>query len=367
MTTIRNRGGRVWYWVRVQQVQAPAALARRLAAGGDLVHRAVQRARCRCATCSGRTAPRRRPAAGRRCGRSSADVVTIAGRWRSLPASRSRTSSTVDRRDVPLGEHDQRGAARLARLVGHGQVALGDALGRVDQHERDVGPLGRLQRAHLAVVLDPLPVLALAPQAGRVDQPEPRVAAANGVSTASRVVPGGVGRRSPAAGPRIAFSSDDLPTLGRPRMATRISSSADPPAAPRRSICVEPLDDRVQQVAGRRGRGAPRPSSGRPAPASAARARRPRCSGVVHLVGDHQHRPAATGAGSGRSPRPRRPGRRRRRSPAAPGRPPRRPCRACVGDLRLHRRLVAGVDAAGVDQHESAGRSTRTTPRCGRG
>ncbi len=49
------------------------------------------------------------------------------------------------------------------------------------------------------------------------------------VSIASRVVPG-VGATITRGRPRMAFTSDDLPTFGRPRMATRISSSASAPS-----------------------------------------------------------------------------------------------------------------------------------------
>ena len=56
-------------------------------------------------------------------------------------------------------------------------VLLDDPLLGVDQNERHVGPLGRLERAQLGVVLDSLPVLALAPQPGGVDQQELLLAA----------------------------------------------------------------------------------------------------------------------------------------------------------------------------------------------
>ena len=71
---------------------------------------------------------------------------------------------------VPLGEDDERRVARLARDVGDGEVLVDDPLARVDQDEGDVGPLGGLERAELRVVVDPLPLLPLAAQAGRVDE-----------------------------------------------------------------------------------------------------------------------------------------------------------------------------------------------------
>ena len=70
-----------------------------------------------------------------------------------------------------------RRALGLPRHVGDGEVALDDPLARVDEHERDVGALRGLERAQLRVVLDPLPVLALAAHAGRVDEDERRLVA----------------------------------------------------------------------------------------------------------------------------------------------------------------------------------------------
>ena len=80
-------------------------------------------------------------------------------------------------RDVPLREDDQRRVVGLARDVGHGEILVDDALGCVDEDERDVGALRGLERAQLGVVLDPLAVAALAAQAGGVDEHE-RAAAA---------------------------------------------------------------------------------------------------------------------------------------------------------------------------------------------
>ena len=78
----------------------------------------------------------------------------------------------LDRRLVPLREHDERRALRLARDVGDGQVLLDDALGGIDEDERDVRLVRRLERPQLRVVLDALPVLALPPHAGRVHEHE---------------------------------------------------------------------------------------------------------------------------------------------------------------------------------------------------
>ena len=83
----------------------------------------------------------------------------------------------VELRHVPLREHGERRAPGLARDVGDGEVLLHDPLGGVEEDERDVGPLGRLERPQLGVVLDPLPLLASAAQPGRVDEHEGRLAA----------------------------------------------------------------------------------------------------------------------------------------------------------------------------------------------
>ena len=65
------------------------------------------------------------------------------------------------------------------------------------------------------------------------------------VSTVSRVVPG-TSETMTRSAPTRALSSDDLPTLGRPRIATRIASS---PTCDR-ALAGEQVDDAVEQVAG---------------------------------------------------------------------------------------------------------------------
>ena len=83
----------------------------------------------------------------------------------------------LELRDVPLREHEDGRRVRAARHVGHVQILLGDALGGVDQDERDVGAASGLERAHLAPELHLLALRAVAPQAGRVDQAVDAVAA----------------------------------------------------------------------------------------------------------------------------------------------------------------------------------------------
>ena len=80
----------------------------------------------------------------------------------------------VDLREVPLRQDDEGRAARLAGDVGDRQVLFDHALGGVDEHECDIGTLGRGERAQLRVVLDALTLPALAPQPGRVDEDERR-------------------------------------------------------------------------------------------------------------------------------------------------------------------------------------------------
>ena len=67
---------------------------------------------------------------------------------------------------------------RLARDVRDREVLVDESLRGVDEHERDVGPLRGFARAQLRVVLDPLPVPALAADPRGVDENERAVAAA---------------------------------------------------------------------------------------------------------------------------------------------------------------------------------------------
>src|SRR5437763_8448805 len=65
-------------------------------------------------------------------------------------------------RGVPLREHDERRALRLARDVRDREILLHDPLGGVDEDERDIGTFRGLERAQLRVIVDPLTMLALA-------------------------------------------------------------------------------------------------------------------------------------------------------------------------------------------------------------
>ena len=66
----------------------------------------------------------------------------------------------------------------LAGHVRDRQILVDHALLDVDHDERDVRALGRLERAQLRVVLDPLPLPAVSTQAGGVDEDEGALAAA---------------------------------------------------------------------------------------------------------------------------------------------------------------------------------------------
>src|SRR5579862_38992 len=100
-------------------------------------------------------------------------------RWPLTQAPPEETAHVldVDRRLVPFRKHHERRASSVPRDVGDRDVLLDDTLGRVDEDERDVGALGRLDRAELGVVVDTLPVTTLAAQAGGVDEHERPVAA----------------------------------------------------------------------------------------------------------------------------------------------------------------------------------------------
>ncbi len=175
---------------------------------------------------------------------------------------------------------------RLARVVGHRQIALRDALGCVDQDQRDVRPLGCLQRPQLAVVLDPLPVLALAADAGRVDQPDSAVAPLD--HRVDRV----------AGRPRLI--GDDHPRTAQDRVQqrrladVRTAQDRDAELVTQPLIVagaldrVQPLDHRVQQVSGAasvHGRHRHRVAQSQPVQLQRIRL----VSEVVDLVGDQQH------------------------------------------------------------------------------
>ena len=108
------------------------------------------------------------------------------GRWREPLQELGPDVLDRHRRDVPLREDDERRALRFPGHISGLQVAFDDPLARVDQDERDVGALGRLERAQLRVVVDPLALLALAPQARGVDERERAARRARSACRSSR-------------------------------------------------------------------------------------------------------------------------------------------------------------------------------------
>ena len=330
----------------VEQVQAPAALRRRLAGLAQLGERVVQR--------------RRRDPAGvlleerddvvEQAVEAAAGLRRDRDHRRALAQPRLEPRLHVLERDlvhVPLREHDERRAARLARDVRDGEILLDDALARVDQDERDVGALGGLERAQLRVVLDPLPLLALAPQARRVDEQERAARRARGSCRSRRASCRGRPRRSPARARRARSGATTCRrSAGR---GSRRGSSPRPTGAP--PLARELRDDLVEQVAGavavQRGE---RPRIAEPEPVELGRLEV--LARVVDLVREHEA-PASSSARSVTA------------SSSSPGVIP---CRASTTKRtrsassdrrpRLLRDLgaedVGGevVDAAGVDQEE---------------
>ena len=171
--------------------------------------------------------------------------------------------------------------ARAARDVGHVQVLLGDALGGVDQDERDVGAARGLERAHLAPELDLLALRAVAAQAGRVDQAVDAVAALEAdVDRVARRARDLADDRALLVAERVqqrrladvrAAEDDDADLVGRALDARDVERA-------------QALDDLVEQVARARCRAAPRARTGRRARARGTRAPRRGGAGLSSLL-----------------------------------------------------------------------------------
>ena len=261
--------------------------------------------------------------------------------------------------DVPLREHDDRRALRLARDVGDGQILVDEALARVDEHERDVGALGGRERAQLRVVLDPLALLALAAEPGGVDEHEGAVAALeHGVDRVAR---------------RAGHLGDDHALLAEQRVQEARLADVRPAedrdadrllADLLRAAAGEHRHDRVEQVAGAVAvQGRERHRVAEPEPVELERERV--LVRVVDLV--REQRAPACGLAQDR------------RQLLVAGRDPgarvddeedevglRDRGVRLVGDRARDRRLVGDVDAAGVDQQEAPCRSSRRRAPCGR-
>ena len=205
----------------------------------------------------------RAPRPGLRRRRRSAAAAGAAA-----PRVRGRTSSIVISVDVPLREDDDRRALRLARDVGDGEILVDDPLGRVDQDERDVGA-ARPPRARAAPSSSSIPCRCL-----RLRR-RPAVSTSTNVASSRcehrcrsrRASCPGTSETITRSAPTSAFSSDDLPTFGRPRIATRIASSPDL----RRPLPGQLLDDLGRAGRRCRGRAAPRAGTDRRARACGTR------------------------------------------------------------------------------------------------
>ena len=174
----------------------------------------------------------------------------------------------VDR--VPLVDRDHDRAAALEDVAGDVRVLVGDALGRVEQQQHDVGIGDRLQRLDDRELLDRLEHLALAAQARRCRSARSCwPSRSNGTRIASRVVPGwsNATRRS---SPSQVLISVDLPTFGRPATARRIG-------APLVGLgLVVLVRARSRRAPPRAGCGCPARAPPRPGAARRGRARRTR-------------------------------------------------------------------------------------------
>ena len=258
-------------------------------------------------------------------------------------------------------EHDDRRAVRLARDVGDREVLVDEPLARVDEDERDVGAVGGLERAQLGVVLDPLPLRALAAQAGGVDQDERRAVALEQRCRSRRAScparrrrsraprrgsrsAGSTCRRSGGRGSRPGSPPRRPAPAPRPGSRATIASSRSPVPWP----CSAGERDRVAE----------------PEPVELERERRPApgrrsCSRAGSTGLRASRRISATSSSPGVMP-----GLRVDDEEHEVGLRDRRA--RLVGDRARDRRPVGDVDAAGVDQQELACPPTRRRAPCGR-
>ena len=248
---------------------------------------------------------------------------------------------------------------RLHRQLGDAQVLGGDAVGRVADDERDVGALGRALRAQRRVVLDRL----AAPWPGGACPAVSTSTSWRPSTSSARVdrVARGAGdarRRSRARSPRKRVDQRGLADVraGRSRRAGR---RPRPPPRPRRRAAAA----RRRGRAGRRcrGPGRPRPASGSPRPRPWNSCASGRSRGESILFAATHDRARRRGAGCRPAPRRRGAGRRGRRRRA------RATCGVGQRGARLvldrdgQRVVVVEVHAAGVDQREACGRSSRSS------
>ena len=270
------------------------------------------------------------------------------GRWRRRRCSSGRTSSIVTSLMSHFESTIERRAVRLARDVGRGEVALDDPLARVDQDERDVGALGRLERAQLGVVLDPLPLPALAAQAGGVDELERALAALDARCRSCRASCPAPPRRSCA--PR-------RPARCRATTCRRSGGRGSRRGSPRRpgAVRVDSPGSRATISSSRSpvfGPCSAESGNGSPKPEAVELERERVLRRVVDLVREHEHRLVrdsrricASSSSPGVTPA--------RASTTNSTRSASRDRRArLLGDRAGDRARVGDVDAAGVDQQE---------------
>ena len=166
------------------------------------------------------------------------------GRCRRRRCSSGRTSSIVMfemshfESTISVAECDLRATSTAVMSPSTMPMA------RVDQDERDVGALRRFERAQLGVVVDSLPLPALAAQAGGVDEHEGAVAFVRGRCRSCRASFRERRRRSCAPRRRACCRA----TTCR-RSGDRGSRRESRPAAPHALSSGEPCDDLVEQVA----------------------------------------------------------------------------------------------------------------------
>jgi hypothetical protein len=186
--------------------------------------------------------------------------------------------------EVPLREDGDRRTLGLSRHVRDRQVLVDHALARIDEHERNVRALGGGERPQLRVVLDPLPLAALAAKARGVDEDELPVTAAEDCVY-------GVARRARLVGDDHALLAEQR--IQQARLAD-VRSPEDRDADRRVRDCGpaatrQPGNDRVEQVAG--AVAVSRRERKRIAESEPVELERERVLiGIVDLVSDQHHR-----------------------------------------------------------------------------
>jgi hypothetical protein len=122
--------------------------------------------------------------------------------------------------EVPLVVGDDQGPPGVDDLLDDPHVLLGDRLGGVDEHHRDLGLLQRRLGAQGGVEVGATRLVDPAADAGGVDEAPVAPADLTSSSTGSRVVPA-TSSTTTRWWPTSLLSREDLPTLGRPTRATR--------------------------------------------------------------------------------------------------------------------------------------------------